>query len=510
MSRSLCRTVTWAVFAAAVLAAPLARAQDGGLDAGLDGAAPAPGTVVAVYCSDPDLECTIAPLEYDKTIQLPIAFDWDTGWIPNGSDLQVRFYVKVPAETTVKLNGFFETDWPDAMTLSAPPGRSAYLGFDYGLEVGAQARIDTSILGIPIKWTGDIPYVPKVDFHMKGATLFDPWAFAPNSASASAFTPKVKLFDVNLIGLSGIPSQLSSGGVSLNVEGELKATYTTDRIMIDPAGANETPITSEGGSALRAFAGGAYVEYDVWPEGTVHYDGALHLIPSFYIEALGQRLEIPITDFPITIPIGDQAFVFDPVRVHVPLPDIPPLADDILDFGAVVVGDGKKRTLSLDDIGEATARATGFVDSQLASTFKLLSPTVQIDPGGTENLRRPLHAAEDRTVHDQAHARHQRPGQPLHQRHAARHRRRSSAARLPGGRRRRADHRGGRRRRRRARRDVDRSVGLRLPHAGARVCATRGVGSRICRRRAARGAPAPRRQTPHGLTRPGGVLEYDP
>ncbi|MEB2312862.1 MAG: hypothetical protein OZ921_08850 [Sorangiineae bacterium] len=373
----------WGLLAATFAAAPSALAQDAGADGG---PTVTPGAIIADYCADPELRCTLAPIAYEKTIQLPVAFDWDTDWIPSGSDLQVRFYVKVPADTTVRLNGQFVTEWPDPMTLSVLPGRNAFLGFDYGLEVGAKARIDTKILGIHITWTGDIPYVPQVDFHLKGGTLFDPWAFAPNGASASAFTQSLKLFDVNLLGLVGIPSQISKGGIALNVKGELRATYTTERMMIAPAGANETPITTEGGKVTRAFAGGGFVEYDVWPEGKVHYDGALHLIPSFFVEALGYRLDLPIFDFPITVPLGDQAFVFDPLTVHVPLPDIPPLADDIIDFGAVPIGGGKKKSVSLSDIGEATALATGFIDATTTDAFKLLSPSMTIDPGSTETI----------------------------------------------------------------------------------------------------------------------------
>ncbi len=377
-----------AALGAALSAAPRALAQDGGapdaapvLDAGGDGG-PSPSAILAYYCGDADLECTIAgPLEYAKTVQLPIAFDWDTNWIPNGSPLQVRFYVKVPAETTVKLSGQLKTSWPQAMTLATPGGGRGFLGFDYGLEVGAKARIDTTVAGIPIKWTGDIPYVPQVDFHLTGATTFQPWAFAPNGAKASAFSKEFTLFDVNLLGLAGIPSQISKGGVSLDVKGELSATYTTDRIQIDPAGPGELPIQSASGTAYRAFAGGAFVEYDVWPEGTVHYDGTLHLIPAFFIEVLGKKFTIPITDFPLTMPIGDQAFVFDPVRVHVPLPDIKEIQDPMIDFGQVAVGGGKLRKLQLQNLGEAKARATGFIDANMESTFQLTSPSSLIDPG---------------------------------------------------------------------------------------------------------------------------------
>jgi MYXO-CTERM domain-containing protein len=357
--------------ALAIVVARPALAADGGVpDGGLS-----PADVIAVYCSESDVECTTAPLQYEKTISLPIAFDWDTGWIPQGSSLQVRFYVKLPATTTVKLDGWLETTWPDPMTLATPGGRGGLLAFDYGLEVGAKAKIDVSVLGIPVKWTGDIPYVPQIDFHIKSAKSFVSWAFAPDPVTTSAFTAPLRLFEVNLLGLTGIPSQISKGGVALDVKGELAATYETLRIQIEPAADGEQPITSQDGTTLRAFPGGAFVEYDVWPEGKVDYTGTLHLLPTFFVEILGKDFSIPLYDFPVSIDLGDQSFIFDPVRVHVPLPDLLAV-QPVLDFGQVTIGDGKKLSIALSNIGEAKARAAGFIDASMADTFKLLTPQV--------------------------------------------------------------------------------------------------------------------------------------
>ncbi len=439
MVRRFRSLIIGAALGASLSAAPLARAQDGGapdaaplLDAGADGSV-SPGAILAYYCGGADLECTIAgPLEYAKTIQLPFAFDWDTNWIPNGSPLQVRFYVKMPAETTVELDGQLQTTWPQSMTLATPGGSRGFLGFDYGLEVGAKARIDANVAGIPIKWSGDIPYVPQIDFHMKGATLFTPWAFAPNGAKASAFTKSFTLFDVNLLGLAGVPSQISKGGVSLDVKGELSATYTTDRIQIDPAGTNELPVQSASGTAYRAFPGGAFVEYDVWPEGTVHYDGTLHLIPAFFIEVLGKKFSIPITDFPLSMPIGDQAFVFDPVRVHVPLPDIEELEgpDHRLRAG------GDRRRQAPQAAPQQHRRSQGArhrlhrcrdandLQADLALHADRLRAGRQRDD--------PLHAAEGGPVRDRDDPGHERPRLPLHQGQAARPRRGGERPRLSG------------------------------------------------------------------------------
>jgi MYXO-CTERM domain-containing protein len=373
-------------------------AADGGVPDG--GLPPAPVDVIAEYCSDVDFECTSAPLTYEKTVSLPIAFDFDTGWIPPGSDIQVRFFLKIPASTTVKLNGWLETTWPDAMTLATPGGPGAELSFDYGLEVGAKAKIDVNVIGIPVKWEADIPYVPQVDFHLKGATEFQSWGFPPNGPTVSGKSDAIRVLEVNLLDLAGIPSQIAKGGIALDVQGELEATYETERIRIELAGADDSDITTEDGMVNRAFLGGAFVEYDVWPEGHVDYSGTLHLIPTFFVEVLGKDFDFGLFDFPVTFDIGTEDFVFDPVRVHVPLPDLEKV-EPVLDFGSVSVGESKTLAVALSNIGEAKARATGFVETTTTKVFSLPAAETTIasmDSGKVSVAFKPTTAGKSETV----------------------------------------------------------------------------------------------------------------
>ncbi|GMV13404.1 MAG: hypothetical protein AMXMBFR56_16280 [Polyangiaceae bacterium] len=343
-------------------------------DAGADAGA-GPWDVLAEYCSATDLECTSAKLSYAKTVKLPIAFDFDTGWVPQGSDLQVRFFLKIPASTTVEMDGALQTTWPEAMTLATPGGTHGLLKFDYGLELGAKAKLDVSVIGVPVKWEGDIPYVPQIDFHLKAETNFAPWAFAPDVATATGSSPKLRMFEVNLLDMLGIPSQISKGGVALDISGDLTAKYQTERIRIEPAKVTEPPITKQDGTTQRAFPGGAFVEYDVFPEGRVDYSGTLHLIPTFFIEVLGKDFNIPVVDIPVSFDIGKQDYVFDAVRVHVPLPDLEDVVES-LDFGSVKVGEDKTLTFTLANVGEAKARATGFFDSTAPKAFS--TPTTEV------------------------------------------------------------------------------------------------------------------------------------
>jgi MYXO-CTERM domain-containing protein len=209
---------------------------------------------------------------------------------------------------------------------------------------------------------------------------------------ASAFTQSVELFEINLLSLVGLPSEIASGGIKLKVKGELRATYWTEQINLTAVKPKEqvlpiAPIKQENGSSQHGYKEGAYVEYDVNPDGMVHYDGVIHLIPVFYVSVLGQDFDMPVYDYPITIPIGDQDFNFDKIRVHVPLPDVPPLAQKVYDFGKVDMGSSKKMNISVANIGEAKARAVPEVEKSMATVFKVLTNSVTMDPNKSEDIQ---------------------------------------------------------------------------------------------------------------------------
>jgi hypothetical protein len=352
-------------------AAPDSGEEDGGFPVADGGT---PGAHLAVPCEfDVNLQCMyFQPLKFEKKYELPIAFDWDTGWIPGGSPLQVRFYVKVPAYTNIKMQGGVQTTWPPSLTTIVPGIRkTGFIDFDYGLEVGAKAKVDINILGQHFGWTGDIPYLPNIDFHVDGYGGFDPWAF--DGVTAAGYTPSLQLFEIPITDLI-IPIPGISGGIALNVQGELGVTYQTTRLVVSPS---EPNITQEGASTVYPWKQGAWAEYYVHPEGIATYLGTLHLIPSFYIKILGATFNIPIYDFPFELELGSQDFIFDDELVHVPLPDLRPSQEPVK-FGQVTVGDQKILDVEIPNIGEARGRMAA---STTSSDFKVLTVNKEVDAG---------------------------------------------------------------------------------------------------------------------------------
>ncbi len=315
---------------------------------------------LAAPCGDNPLFCEAAgPLKFDKTDALPIQWSFDTGWVPSGSPVEVHIWADVWANTHVALAGDLVTSWPDALVLEAPGNKEGGdFGFHYGADFGAQGMVSIKVAGQTYSWTGDIPYVPQFDLEVKDHKIFDAWAHDPG-VKLSGLTQPQKIASVGLKDIiGGIPGL--DGGFELEVALQLDATYTTDRVVVattDGVVVDGGPITAADGKSSVKYLSGPSIELDVHPEGTVKYDGILHLVPAFYISVLGQDWQIPVADIPIAFPITDTTWKFDPQRVHVPLPDLV-LPKTKIDFGDVEVGQKLLLPYSLWNAGEAKVSAT--------------------------------------------------------------------------------------------------------------------------------------------------------
>lgn len=327
-------------------------------------------------------------MAYKKKVELPIAFDWDTGWIPDGSALQVRLYAKLPAYSLVEMQGGVFATWPNSITIEPFGLRgTGKLQFDYGLQIGAKAKFSVSVLGKDYGWEGDIPFVPKVDFHVAGYRGFDPWAWEPG-VLASGYTPKLTLFTIDITD-AFIPIPGIGGGISLDVQGELGVRYTTKRIVVQPTNGTVTTevdkdVTGPDQVATHKWQQGAWGEYLIHPEGTMEYGGIIHLIPSFYIEILTKKFSIPIYDFEYGIDIDKQDWVFEDQLVHIPLPDVRAPVENRFVTGDVTLGEFQVIEIPISNIGEAIARLDAEVDHP---SFKLMDTFAEIEPGKDTKIR---------------------------------------------------------------------------------------------------------------------------
>ncbi len=329
---------------------------------------------VASMCSPVNVTCERATLAASKSDKAPYDFDWDTGWVPANSPIQVRFALKVHNRTQVNLGGTLDSTWPDPITLT-PKGtmQTGLIAIDDGLEVVAQGKFTVTVLGKTYSWTGNLPGLPNVELLAKGSEKFDPWAYkeAGNPPTVSADSPTTKLAQVDLtkiiVNIPGI-----SGGFELDGSATYSAWYDTLRLAFDEVnGVSPIPEVDYVDPSTRLLITHApSFDTSVFIHGEVTHQVTVHLIPAFYFSILGKDFTLPLANLPVALPASaPQPWDFDPLPVHVPLPEIQVKQPEV-DLGDIPVNVATSTLLPVDDIGEeqlvvdaSTQAPVAFIDT---------------------------------------------------------------------------------------------------------------------------------------------------
>lgn len=338
----------------------------------------------AARCSSAEPRCERASLAVSKAEKAPFDFDFDTGWVPGGSPVQVRVVAKLHSRVGVSMEGTLDATWPEPLTLTpkGEPGRGR-LSLDEGLEVEAQGRFSVSVAGVNYSWTGKLPGIPSVNLLAEGSNTFNPWAWkgATPPASITVNTPTTRIARISLTD-SFIPIRGISGGFELDGAVDFSATYSTLRIGFDePSGS--TRVDRENPFTRLFISSTPAIDTSVFIHGELVRQATLHFIPAFYFTILGTSFSIPIANLPLALPPSKpEPWDFDKVDVHIPLPQISTPAE--VDLGSVPVGAATTVALKVSDVGEellvvdsASAHPWAFVDTQHAT----------VDRGGTGSVR---------------------------------------------------------------------------------------------------------------------------
>lgn len=332
-------TGLWCV-AALTFAGADAFAQDAGTpDAGDPDLPPNP-------CPGGAVGCASAAIAYSHRVGLPLEFSIDTGWLPAGSPVQMRFQTALTGHTLVQAAGNLQASWPMPMELRTnPTAGTGLLETDYGVVLDASVRLHLTVGGTPYNWEGRVPYVPHIDFRAMASTTFDPWAWAPVNARGS--TMRQHLADVPLtdafISIPGI-----SGGLSFDAQADLSTDYHSTRFTF---GGDADPLTASLDHVLAYFSAGPSVDYFPQLEGEVDQTITLRIYPSLYVSLLGSRWMVDLFELPIDIGPIAQPWIFDPSHAHLLLPDVQ-RTDLVIDFGDVTVGDHALQGAPFDSIGD--------------------------------------------------------------------------------------------------------------------------------------------------------------
>jgi len=221
-----------------LLASSQAAAQDAGMPDGgmLDGGAPSP----RADCPPDHVGCHRADVDFHHRDALFDDVMLDSGWVPAGSPLQVRFAVFLGGSTEVDLGGTAVTSWPPALDVAVPgrPG-TGRLAMNYGLEIIARVRFDVTVAGARYTWEGDIPIpggIPR-DLRLADELIFDPFVLPPSEPRPVLIwddTDVVTVLNVDITD-SLIPIPGIGGGFLVDAVGSLEGAYQTDRIEVSDA-----------------------------------------------------------------------------------------------------------------------------------------------------------------------------------------------------------------------------------------------------------------------------------
>ena len=304
-------------------------------------------------CEPDAAGCARAPIAYRWREGLPVEFDFDTGWVPPSSPVQVRIRAVLAGSTQVSAAGELVGSWPEPMLLRAvgAPGQGA-LSVDYGVVFTARVRLALEVAGRPVGWEGPIPYVPMIDFRAMAQRTFDPWGWSP--VTAEGRTARVRVADVPItdaiVRIPGI-----SGGFTFEAAGDVSAAYRSTRFTFGTAA---EPLDAMNTRTLAVFNAGPFVEYQPRLEGDLAYRGAIHIYPGLYVSLAGRRWMLDLVDLPIPIGPFPRQVLFDPAVAHLGLPDVRAVSD-VVDFGDVDVGRMSERTVEIRNDGEGDGRVLG-------------------------------------------------------------------------------------------------------------------------------------------------------
>lgn len=359
---------------ALLLFATSAAAQDGGV--------PDAGAPTLADCPLDHVGCHRASVDFHHREAFFDDVMLDSGWVPAGAPVQVRFALFIGGSTEVDLGGTAVTSWPPALAVAVPgrPG-TGRLRMSYGIEIVARARFDVEVAGVRYTWEGDIPIpggIPS-DLRLADERVFDPFVLPPMTPRPVTIwddTDRITVLEVDVTDAI-IPIPGIGGGFLVDAVASLEGSYRTDRIEVGDAA---LAIEEEGASVVvrpdpGALELGAAKDLEILPVGTIGYDGVVTLYPTLFLEIAGRRFDLVLADVPLNVVDLERETMFEPAMVHVPLPDIrvQPMS---LGFMAPAGGEDEQLLTVFND-GEATLTVTPGVPS---GPFSHATPSLVLPP----------------------------------------------------------------------------------------------------------------------------------
>lgn len=339
------------------------------------------------YCDPHAVGCSLHDVDFEYHHDAFAGAGFDTGWVPSSGAIQLRFALGLAGSTDVSMGGSVVTQWPAAIDtqVRGRPG-TGHLAMNYGVVLQAQLRFSATILGAHYGWEGDIPIGSGLsDLAAIADTTFDPFALPGDilrPVTISDSSARFRLLSYDLAGsFVSIPGL--SGGLAIEVQGNLATSYLTSNILI--AGADPI-VETDGNTRIYPAEGttnfGAATDVVVQPNGNLSYDGTISIFPTVFVSLLGFDFNYDITEIPIHFGAGGMDVAFPEDTAHVPLPDID-FSVTAVDFGTVEPALTEHRPLTIANAGEAPLE---IMPRRVGGGFNATRDTLVINPGESTDL----------------------------------------------------------------------------------------------------------------------------
>lgn len=281
-----------------------------------------------------------------------VGVDWDTGWVPSGSDVQVRIQFRIACDFQSELDGKGVLVWPPATQLffqGDPRGGD----FSQAIGVFFDARIRWDI-DTPIghsRGEMPIPYVPHIDIGcLDRGMQFTPFLLSGNPdrpAHLLCQVPRFLVFSYDILDLV-LPeiSAFASVNIKIYLSIDLHSYLQGNKIVVSE---HEQEILEEYGRAFVYPRGSPMLNLTAQYFADLSHQMIVTIHPEVEFEVLGFDFGFDIIDVGIPIPEMSDQWIYDPQELTFYFPDIEAAPE--LDFGRTQVGRPRMKRFAVENVG---------------------------------------------------------------------------------------------------------------------------------------------------------------
>lgn len=316
------------------------------------------------------------PVVFSDAVDVWSAVEFDTGPLPGGSPVTVRFFIASDGGAFTDISSASLMEWPDPLAQSwESQADGGFLALVTDLSLNLELGWDIfGVSGTQPLWSEGLFFEDEVMFD----GLLLPQG-NPENVTVEAAGGSLQNFSFSQSVVTGVE-------VAFNMDLVPAAEATMTGVRID---------ATDGTALLSTDFEGDVGYFDVpashpgWIELLATYYGELNAIlsliltPSLDLCVVGQCFELVAFDIPIDLIDTTQARAFSPETVHHPLPSIVP-PDPSHDFGEVLVGNTLNFELPLSNVGEMYLE--GWVTVEGSQNLSVYPEYFYARPGETDGV----------------------------------------------------------------------------------------------------------------------------